>query len=417
MPKLTHKLPSYRHHKKSGQAVVTLNGTDHYLGTYQSEESHRGYKRLIGKWLAGGGRLDDLGVYHIVELTVAYIEYAEAYYVKDGRSTGEVSNLKESIRPLLKLYQELPVSEFGPRCLKAVRQEMVESNLCRRTVNARVNRIRRMFKWGVEEELVPANVLHALQAVAPLKYGRSSARESEPVKPVPDHFVDAVEDHVARPVWAMIELQRLTGMRSGEVTSMRPCDLNTTGKLWIYTPKTHKTQHHGHTRTIHLGPRAQAIIEPFLNRPLDAYLFNPAEAMKEHRRRRHRSRVTPMSCGNRPGSKKPKKNPKSTPMDQYTPGSYLRAVYYGCEKAFPHPELSKIPARRLTEKQKEKLKQWKREHRWHPHQLRHNAATNLRKSFGIEAARVILGHKTAGVTEIYAEIDEAKAAEIMSKVG
>jgi len=41
--------------------------------------------------------------------------------------------------------------------------------------------------------------------------------------------------------------------------------------------------------------------------------------------------------------------------------------------------------------------------RWHPHQLRHNAATQLRKEYGLEAAQVILGHKTITVTQVYAE--------------
>jgi flagellar motility protein MotE (MotC chaperone) len=39
------------------------------------------------------------------------------------------------------------------------------------------------------------------------------------------------------------------------------------------------------------------------------------------------------------------------------------------------------------------------------------------KEFGLDAARVILGHTSAAVTEIYAEMDRKKAAEIMSVVG
>ena len=55
--------------------------------------------------------------------------------------------------------------------------------------------------------------------------------------------------------------------------------------------------------------------------------------------------------------------------------------------------------------------------RWHPHQLRHTAATELRRRFGIEAARVVLGHRSAAITEVYAEIDQGKAAAIMGEVG
>jgi integrase len=80
---------------------------------------------------------------------------------------------------------------------------------------------------------------------------------------VNDAFVDAVLPHVSPVVGAMIQLQRITGMRSGEVTSMRGCDLNTNGRVWVYTPTAHKTAWHGHERNIYLGPIGQAIIKPF----------------------------------------------------------------------------------------------------------------------------------------------------------
>ena len=39
MPRLVHENPAYRHHKKSGNAVVTLDGRDRYLGPWKSKES------------------------------------------------------------------------------------------------------------------------------------------------------------------------------------------------------------------------------------------------------------------------------------------------------------------------------------------------------------------------------------------
>ena len=57
-------------------------------------------------------------------------------------------------------------------------------------------------------------------------------------------------------------------------------------------------------------------------------------------------------------------------------------------------------------------------HRWHPHQLRHNAATEIRRAFGLEAAQLALGHSSAQVTAaVYAERDHNKVAEIMRQVG
>ncbi len=54
---------------------------------------------------------------------------------------------------------------------------------------------------------------------------------------------------------------------------------------------------------------------------------------------------------------------------------------------------------------------------WSPNRLRHNSATFLRKEHGIEKARIILGHRSAQVTEVYAELDRSKAADIMGEVG
>ena len=114
----------------------------------------------------------------------------------------------------------------------------------------------RVFGWGVENELIPPSVHHGLKAVSSLKKGRSEARESEPVKPVLESFVEAVQPFVSRQVWAMIQLQRLTGMRPGEVCRIRTIDLDTSGKVWSYLPESHKSEHHGRSRVIIFnGPR------------------------------------------------------------------------------------------------------------------------------------------------------------------
>ena len=123
-----------------------------------------------------------------------------------------------------------------------------------------------------------------------------------------------------------------------------------------------------------------------------------------HRDRRA-ARQTPMTPSQ--AARKRKRFPKWEPGDCYDRRSYAWAIRRACDAAFPPPKYLK-----------EKVhKTWRREHRWSPNQLRHNAATELRKQFGIEAARVVLGHSSADVTEIYAELDLAKAAEIMSRVG
>ena len=97
--------------------------------------------------------------------------------------------------------------------------------------------------------------------------------------------------------------------------------------------------------------------------------------------------------------------------------SYRRAIRRGCDRAFPWPGLNERKIRDLSEGEREVRREWQKQHYWHPHQLRHNAATFLRREFGVEAARLILGHRSIAVTELYAELDQKRAIRIMERVG
>ena len=72
---------------------------------------------------------------------------------------------------------------------------------------------------------------------------------------------------------------------------------------------------------------------------------------------------------------------------------------------------------RLTREEQERVKASQREHHWHPNQLRHNHATEVRQRFGLEAAQVSLGHATADVTQVYAERDLTLAVKVASEIG
>ncbi len=94
---------------------------------------------------------------------------------------------------------------------------------------------------------------------------------------------------------------------------MRTIDLETSGKVWSYTPESHKTEHHGKSRQIHLGPRAQAILKPWLRSELELSLFSPAEATEERLAARHRDRKTPVQPSQQSRAKaRPKKNNGTT---------------------------------------------------------------------------------------------------------
>jgi integrase len=331
-------------------------------------------------------------------MLLAYLRHADAYYVKNGKPTTEPVNIRLALRPLRRLYGDTLARGFGPLRLKTTRQAMIDSGLCRSEVNKRVRHVLRAFKWAVGEEMVPPSLHHGLKAVPGLRRGRADVRESEPVRPVPDAFVDAIEPHVSRQVWAMVQLQRLTGMRPGELAIMRTIDVDSSSRVWLYTPENHKCEHHGRERRIYLGPAAQEILRPWLRPELTAYLFSPAEAEADRRAEQRESRKTRVQPSQR---NRRRRKPRKAPGLRYTVDSYRRSIEYGIKWANREPgrdESRSVP-------------------HWHPHQLRHNAATRLRREFGLDVARAVLGHSTPVVTEVYAELDGAKAAEAMAAVG
>lgn len=418
------RLPSYRLHKPTGQAVVTLNGRDIYLGKWNSAASRSEYDRLIAEFLANGRQLRYEVDTTVVEVLNAYRKYAEQYYRKNGEVTREYGCIKEALKIVRELYGRKSADEFGPLALKAVRQRMVDNGWSRGYINKSIGRIRRCFKWAVENELVRRDMYHGLMAVSGLRKGRSEAHEPAPVLPVDDATVQATLPHLTCVVADMIRFQRITGCRPQDVCNLRPCDLDTSGEVWLYRPATHKTEHHGRERIIPIGPKGQDILRPYLLREKESHCFSPVDSERKRREELHAQRSTPLSYGNRPGSNRVRK-PKVSAGERYTADSYRRAIHRACDLAFPAPEpLCRRDNEglgqwhdRLTEKQRAELEQWQSKHRWSPNRLRHSAGTEIRKRFGLEAAQVILGHASADVTQVYAERDLQKAVEIMREVG
>ena len=385
------RIPSYRLHKSSGQAVVRLAGKDRYIGQHGSPESKATYQRLIAQWKALGDAAFLAGPHglSVNEVLLAYLKQHEDYYRKNGAPTGELELVGYALRVVKQLYGHEPANDFGPQALMICREAMIGNGWARKTINNHVARIKRVFKWATAFELVEPKVYQGLQAVTGLKRGRSQAKETAPVRPVDEAHVEATLPALPRPVAAMVRLQLLTGMRSGEVTAMRVRDLDRRGALWIYRPESHKTEHHGHERLVPLGERCQAILRPFLKADPDAYLFSPRDAEAERNAQRRAQRRSPMTPSQ--AKRRRKRKPQRAPAERYTPRSYRRCIMRACDKlGVPH---------------------------WHPHQLRHTAGTNVRKQFGLDAAQAVLGHATARTTEIYAERNFEAAAKAMAAMG
>lgn len=405
MPRSSH-LPTYCLHKPSGRAYVRIRGKVVYCGVYGSAESKAEYARLIAEAAASPGATatPTTAAVTVVEVIDAYWLHASVYYAKDGKPTRHVDRVRLALRSVKELYGSTPAEAFGPLALRAIQNRLVESGVSRRYINDQIGEVRRMFKWAASVEMIPATVFHALATVPGLKRGRTAARETAPVMPVADELVDATLPYMPQVVADMARIQRLTAARPGEVCQMRPRDVDRSGDVWEYRPASHKTQHLGRSRGIYIGPKAQAVLRPYLGRDPESFCFSPAESEQQRRDAQRAARKTKVQPSQR---NRRRAKPKRSPAACYTKDSYQRAIARAVIKA----------NRERTEAAADMgVKPILLPH-WHANQLRHLAATKVRREHGLEAAQVLLGHAKADVTQVYAERDATLAAEVARRIG
>jgi integrase len=410
VPKLINRPPAYRLHKSTGQAVISVHGRVIQLGPFGSQKSHARYQEELANWRAVRQKLEleqaaepepevtlnelqarRLRGYpvSIDELALAYLDFARDYYRKNGRVTREAEIIGDMLRLLVRHHSGEAAEEFGPVKLKELRERMIdEVDWCRKHINKQVSRLTRMFKWAVANELIGPSTYQALHAVAGLKRGRTEARETGPVLPINDAIVDATLPHLPRIVADMVRLQRLTGARPGEICTLRPCDLDQSGDVWVYEPGEHKMEHHGTSRLVMIGPKAQQLLTSYLDRHPTCPCFLGDETVWLSRRRGEEA-DSPLTADLLRRAHRFALNRGK--LEPYNVNAYRIAIHRACEKA-GHAK-------------------------WSPNQLRHAAATEVRKKFGLEAAQVICGHQSAEVTQIYAERDASLAKKVARAVG
>lgn len=283
-----------------------------------------------------------------------YLDHAATYYA----GSREYANLRATLGRLRDDCGDTPADAFRAASLMAWRDHLVDlGTLSRPHINRMVHHVRRMVRWAVSLELVEPNTLVSLQAVPAIKRGRSAAREPDPVTPVPLDRVDATLAHLPPDVADIVRVLVLTGARTGEVRTMRCGDVDLSGPVWLYRPRTHKAAHHGRARVIPLDAPCQAVIMPRL-RPFlpDDYVFPSPRG----------------GC--------------------YAEGSVRNAVRHACQRAG-------VAA-------------------WHPHQLRHTYLTAVRQALpdDPDAWRAAAGHSHVRTSELYAVADARRAVDAQAAV-
>ena len=349
-----------------------------------------------------------IAVTNIASLIAAYLKHCDEYYLdENGKPTKEVQEVRYTLKPMTEVFAALGVEDFGPLRLIEVRDRMIGLDWSRKMINQRVGRIKRMFKWAVSRQLISPVVYHGLMTVEGLKRGRSAAKETPKRRPVKEKYVHAILAHTTPVVAAMIELNMLTGMRPGELVIMRPADIDRSDKaVWHYFPEKHKNQYRNIDRVISIGPRGQELLRPYMLRPETAFCFSPAESEKMRQEKLHAERTVPLKYGNRPGTNRVSR-PKKKLGEVYTVSGFGHAVAHALKAA------NKV----VTEKAAAKGKEPQLIPHWMPYQLRHTAATKVRKEMGYECAGATLGHTNMSATAIYAERNQGLADEAAKRFG
>jgi len=343
----------------NGQYFIRIRGRNRYLGSAKlislDEAKRRRFEVLsrdangeLGKTCPKSKEV--LTVARLVDLYVETFCARRSYYRDDyGNPAGHAMDVAAGLA-LLKRFGEFLATDFRRSHLVSIRDEMI-SEYSRSTANRRVARVKEAFRWAAERDLIPESVWTALLPVKGVT--QSEGRPPKKVKAVPEHIVRASLPHLPDHFAAVVRLLLLSGARAGEILGMRKGEITYRDDgLWVLHVQDHKTAWRGNDRRVYFDKEAQAVLRPWL--PLDpsAYVFRPT-------RRKGKN--------------------------SFNSNDLAAAVWRAWRKAG-------VP-------------------RWHVHQLRHNAATRFEQLYGIQVARVLLGHTSATMTHRYVHPDERAAIE------
>lgn len=363
------RIPKYRRFIPRNRGFVEWKGKRYYLpGDYGSPQSQKAYQEFLRKNVLTGdpGEIavsapgDNKDALPLANLVAAYLAHARNHY---GEGRTEYGNCFNAIKPFLKRFKHLRAAEVGPKLLAEYQEGLANTlatnaatNLREGYIRSKINRIVRMYGWGVSQELVLAETHLALKQVKPIQARRSNASPSDPVTLVEWKHVLPVIVAAKPTIRAMLTLQWLTGVRSDSLCNATPGQFTREDdRLMLWRPK-HKNEYRGVQLIVPIGPRAMKVIGPFIStkRP-DEAIFSPRDTAAQRGQRRVNKRY----------------------RERYDTGSYYQAVTR-LQKSIGVP-------------------------RWSPHQVRHAKGAAINDDYGAEAAQAVLGHESLDTTKIYTE--------------
>lgn len=388
--------PPYLLHQATGRGYSTLHGRRHYFGPYQDQSSREAYERFRLQWLAQNGPtlVEAKPGEPLADILPRYLREVEP-----AISPKEFSDVKRTLTGLVDRFGDLWPDAFRSMQFKSLRQEWIGAGNHKGTIAKKTDRVRRWFRWMVENELCSIETQGVLLAIGPAP----NLPENDDVEPVPIHDYVRTIRRVTPQVRAIARVQLLGGPRPGETCRMRGCEITQKGMVrighrsfrlpegvWLFRPTkvdglpdkkkgTNKT-------TIYLfGPKAQAVLRPWMRSNPSEYLFQPREAQAAARKVRKK---TP-SQEARDWTRR-KGNPRY--RDHYAVFSYRQAITRAAARAgVPH---------------------------WFPHQLRHTFTTRMDTlTDDLLTVSTLLSHERPDTTLIYLQRKLREAAKTAARLG
>jgi integrase len=284
------------------------------------------------------------------DLIGRYNAHACAYYRRsDGSPTRHAKNIELATRPLI---SQLSAESFGLDDLREYREQLIKRGLKRRTINQWVGWVRGMFRWAAREQLLPPSQVAELTLIEPLRYGRSPAKEHDDRVVVTLAMILRILPELSAVVRSMVRLQWLTGMRPGEVVSMRWSELIDLESCTVYRPTQHKTKHHNRSRVVVLVGEVMQ-------------LFDGLSHESEHVWTNTRGRP-------------------------FTTHTYAQSIVRACKRLG-------VPV-------------------WTPGRIRRSTATYARRITDTETVQRLLGHASAEMTEWYYDLDVIDAIQATERL-
>jgi integrase len=385
--------PPLKFHRPTGQYCVYLNNRRITLGKDSLVAERRRLHLLNAQTDSDATTAVKLPV-DPSDLTVGEaLQLYHAHAVKRYPDKRVIARIDAAIRACTRHAATL-AGAFRGRALREVRRDLVDRKcertgkpLSRRYINHLIDSIVLAWRWLVAEEFVPAENLARLREMSAELAEHGGGAESQPITAVDDWVVEATLPFCLPGLAAMIRLQQLTGMRPGEIVTMRRSEIATRldewvqvagldkrvsamafdgSMIWLYCPSRHKNLHRKKPRVIAIGGEGQRDLAPLV------IGLKPDDLVFRIRR--------------------------GKPWEVQTYGNAIaRAI------------------RRANAKRKEGEKLIPR---WSPNQLRKAAAGRADRVLGADGAAAMLGHGASRrALDHYIQEQIEKAVETAAKVG